>query len=149
MCKYSYDSKKEHIRDEMVGWVAGTEGKNAIDRGFWRARFGSGEWRSVRLVVLVSGRLSGKTGLHRPASSRAVPGAHRLSGSVRGAGAAGAGSAAAAPRPNMAMPASPPENNTRFPLTSQRQISRLRSTSRLRSDFFQECTRQNICRTFS
>ena len=61
----------------------------------------------MRLVVLVSG----KTGLERIAWSRAVPGAHRLSGSVRGS-AAGAGSGVLPPRPNIAMPASPPEQCT-------------------------------------
>jgi len=102
--------------DEMVGWAAAGDGKNVIERRFCTpgAKFaGSGECRSVRLVVLVRGRLSGSTGLVRtggPAwSPMAEPGAQRLSGKVRGiAGGGVAGSAVVPPRPNIAIPASPP-----------------------------------------
>jgi len=82
------------------------EGKNASESGFCPARFGSGECRSVRLVVLVSGRV----GLDRPAWSRAVPGAQRLRGRVRET-TGGAGSELVPPRPNIAIAASPPEQS--------------------------------------
>ena len=97
--------------EEMAGWAAPVEGKKVIDRGFCPARFGSGEWRSVRLVVLVRGRLSGMTGLVRPAWSSAVPGAQRLKGRVRET-TGGLGSAGPPPSPNIAIPASPPDHTT-------------------------------------